>query len=310
MVRGREVERVVSGATVDSLRLSDTPELSVVIPCRNEAAILGDQLDALVAQQSPGCSWEVVIADNGSSDGTREVALSFRARIPQLRVVDASDRTGRHHACNVGVAATAGPLIVFVDADDVVAPDYLRAMSEALHQNPVVAARLDHAALDEAWMAGVGSSVQSESLQSGFGFLPYGAGCSLGFRREAFESVGGFREGATYCEDVDLCWRVQLAGGEITFVPDAVVRYRSRPTLRRMYRQHRNYGRARAYLYREFRSAGMPRRPGRDLALEWWAMSKGLAACRSRADAARLARRLGRSVGQLEGNLRYRVWYP
>jgi cellulose synthase/poly-beta-1,6-N-acetylglucosamine synthase-like glycosyltransferase len=297
---------MVAGSSWDK---SPEIELSVVMPCRNESTILHHQLDALVAQNWPG-SWEIVVADNGSTDGTADVALSYRARLPHLEIVNASARAGRHHACNVGAAAARGAVIVFLDADDVVEPGYLGAMAFALRQNAVVAARLDHAALDATWMAGVGSGVQTTTLQEGFGFLPYGAGCSLGFRRDAFEAIGGFREDATYCEDVDICWRAQLAGYQIDFVPDAVVQYRSRPTVMQMYRQHRNYGRARAFLYREFRTAGMPPRTGRDFVADWFAISKSVVACRSKGDAAAVARRLGRSVGRLEGNFRYRVWYP
>src|SRR5207253_5947516 len=121
-------------------------------------------------------------------------------------------------------------------------------MAAALREHAVVAARLDHLALDPAWMDGVGTGFQTRGLEDGFGFLPFAAGCSLGFQRSAFDAVGGFRERALYCEDVDICWRAQLAGYRIEFVPSAVVHYRSRTTMLAMFRQHRNFGRARALL--------------------------------------------------------------
>ncbi len=65
---------------------------SVVIPVRNGAATLAEQLEAL-AQQEYDDEWEVVVADNGSSDATREVVNGFRD-LPQLRVVDASGGSG------------------------------------------------------------------------------------------------------------------------------------------------------------------------------------------------------------------------
>ncbi|HEV7525484.1 MAG TPA: glycosyltransferase [Acidimicrobiia bacterium] len=286
-----------------------TCDLSVLIPCRNSADFLADQLEALAAQTWSG-RWEVVIADNGSTDATRAVAAAYAERIPGLRVVDAAGRSGRHHACNVAARASTGAAIVFVDGDDAVADGYVEAMAAALGAHPVVAARLDHSTFGPSWTAGVGTAVQTDALLDGFGFLPFGMGCSLGFRREAFESLGGFREEATYCEDVDICWRAQLLGNEIAFVPDAVVHYRPRATEREMYRQHRNFGHARAFLYREFRADGMPRRTGREALAEWWIVAKAIPRLRNRSELARWSRRLGRCVGRLQGSARYRVWYP
>jgi GT2 family glycosyltransferase len=285
-----------------------TVDVSVVIPCLNGAELLPAQLDALAAQDWQG-SWEVVVADNGSTDASRAVALSYAGRLPDLRVVDASARPGRHHACNVGVADARGRLIVFVDADDEVAPGYIGAMARALSEHEVVAARLDHVALDPEWMNGVGSSFQVRDLNDGFGFLPFGAGASLGFRRSVFEAVNGFREHASYCEDVDICWRAQLAGHQIEFVADAVVHYRSRPTVKAMFRQHRNFGRARALLYRDYRASGMPARPMSSALRDWRLIVRGIPRLRSRTERARWARRLGRCIGCIEGSLRYRVWY-
>jgi GT2 family glycosyltransferase len=158
-------------------------------------------------------------------------------------------------------------------------------------------------------MGGVGSGFQTRGLEEGFGFLPFAAGCSLGFQRSAFDAVGGFRERALYCEDVDICWRAQLAGYRIEFVPNAVVHYRSRPTLLLMFLQHRNFGYARALLYHDYRAAGMPPTPSKSALGEWQALVRAVPRLRSRAATARWSRRLGRCIGRLQGSMRYRVWY-
>jgi GT2 family glycosyltransferase len=281
-------------------------ELSVVIPCRDVAEVLPRQLAAL-AGEAPADAREIIVADNGSTDPTREVATS--SRLPKVRLVDASDRPGRHHACNVGARAARGQAIVFLDADDEIAPGYVDAMAEALRDHAVVAARLDHSC-DPDWMQNVGSAVQTTGLQDEFGFLPHAAGASLGFQRDAFDAIGGFRDHMTYCEDVDICWRAQLAGFDLAFVPGAVLRYQSRPDAAAMRRQHENYGRAQALLYREFRGLGMPRRAASSVRADWLALARGLLARDSRAGRARWARRAGRNLGRLEGSVRYRVWYP
>jgi glycosyltransferase involved in cell wall biosynthesis len=285
-----------------------TAELSVVIPCLNVAGILPRQLDALAQQQWSG-SWEVIIADNGSTDETRSVALAYRDRLPALRIVDASDRRGRQHACNAGGFA-AGEAMVFVDADDEIAPGYLAALAEALADHDIVAARFDHATLNEGWVHEGRGAGQTTELLPGLGFMPFGGGGTLGVRSSVFRELGGFADDMDFAEDVDFCWRAQLAGHAIQFVPDAVLRYSYRPSLRAMYRQHRNFGRGSARLYRAYRDRGMPRRDAGAWLREWGVLAKGLVTMRTRAQAAGWSRRLGRCVGRLQGSVRYRVWYP
>ena len=283
-------------------------DLSVVIPCLNAADVLPRQLDALVSQEWNG-SWNVIVADNGSTDETTAIARSYEPRLPSLRVVDASDRRGRQYACNAG-ARVAGKAIVFIDADDEIAPGYIAAVGEALAEHPIVAARIDDATLNHGWILDGRSSVQSADLQHGLGFLPFGSGGTLGVQNPVFADLGGFADDMDYAEDVDFCWRAQLAGVPIYFVADAVVRYRYRPSLRSMFRQHRNFGRASALLYRTYRDRGMPGRATRAGLNDWWGLTKSFVLIRSRADAARWSRRLGRGVGRIQGSIRYRVWYP
>ncbi len=95
-------------------------KLSVVIPCLNAVRTLGDTLEALARQQWTQ-PWELVFADNGSTDGSVDLALTFKDRIPNLRVVDASLRRGQPFALNTGAHAALGESIAFTDADDQVA---------------------------------------------------------------------------------------------------------------------------------------------------------------------------------------------
>ena len=85
--------------------------LSVILPCFNASATIGHQLDALTAQRWDK-RWEVIVADNGSTDASRTVAESYKDRL-DLRVVDASDRKGASHARNVGASAARVPRLRF-----------------------------------------------------------------------------------------------------------------------------------------------------------------------------------------------------
>ena len=245
------------------------------------------------------------------SRGTALVAQvqGFADRLPGLRVVDASARRGQAYALNEGARAARGRSILLVDADDLVTPGYLAAMAAALEQNVFVAARLDCQSLNPPWLWSSRPPTQVDGIGAPFAFLPSAAGCSLGIRRAVFEDVGGFDDTIMLGTDVDLCWRVQLADHPLQFVPDAVVGYRYRDTLRGIFAQARTYGTAGPALYRRYRAQGMPRRSWRTAARFHAAALARLARARSRSDLAGCAFLFGFRFGLVMGCLENRVRY-
>src|SRR5258706_1195295 len=170
------------------------PRLSVIIPCYNSEATLGAQLCALAAQVC-GYSWEVIVADNGSRDGTIRVANSFADRIPALRVVDASARRGAAYARNAGAEASRGTALLFCDADDEMADGYLAAMGRALETHDFVACRYDFRKLNRSWLAHAqGHEGQGSGPAGGYCHptLPYAGAGGLGVARAVHDGVGGF----------------------------------------------------------------------------------------------------------------------
>jgi glycosyltransferase involved in cell wall biosynthesis len=290
------------------MKQSGSPiEVSVVIPCRNGARYLARQMGALAQQDYEG-SWEVIIVDNASTDGSRAVAESFRGRL-NLRVVNAPDRTGAAYARNVGARASSGGKLLFVDADDEVAPGYLRALSGALDTSDFVASRVDSQSLNPDWIRAAHAPWQDEGIANWFGFLPCSS-VNIGVSRPAFEAVGGWPEEYPASEDIALAWRLQLAGASLHFVPDAVYRCRYRDSLAGLYRQTRWWGLSSSMLYQEFKAAGMRRRSLAAAVREWLEILAGLLKARSKAELARLVVRVGDCVGRLEGSVRHRVLFP
>lgn len=285
-----------------------TPELSVVIPVRNGGPDFVAQLSALAAQDL-GRHWELIVADNGSTDDTVAAAQSFAAQVPALQVVDASDQPGQAHALNRGAAAASGRSLLFLDSDDLVTPGYLRRMAEALDRDRFVASRLDCDSLNPPWLRRSRPPTQTDGIGAPFAFMPSAAGCSIGIRKSLFDEIGGFDPEIILGNDVDLCWRVQLASYDLNFVPDAVVQYRYRDTFRGIFRQARTYGTAGPTLYRKYRSLGMPRRSPKVAARFHLATVKRLMTARSKSDLAALIFLLGFRVGIVEGCLRNRVLY-
>jgi glycosyltransferase involved in cell wall biosynthesis len=280
-------------------------EVSVVVPFHDAATYLAQQLSALARQEFDG-GWEVVAVDDASSDGSRRIAESFSERL-NLRVTSTSRRRGQAHARNLGARTAAGGKLLFVDADDEVAPGYLAAMSRALDKHEFVAARLDHETLNPTWVRrAYGLHWQETGVDVFFGFLPFAGACSVGVSRRVFELVGGFREALPAAEDIAFSWDVQLAGTSLYFARDAVLRYRYRDTLSGLYRQTRRQGSVTPLLYKRYRQMGMERRT----TLRAWLNVVGLAArARTKADLAPVMVQLGYRVGRLVGSLRYRVLY-
>ena len=151
----------------------------------------------------------------------------------------------------------------------------------------------------------------SSHLQVWPGFLPYANGANCGLRRSLFGELGGFDDSYTSGgDDVELFWRLQLAGYELCFVPDAVVSYRERASLSDLARQFYRYGLQDPHLARDFRRHGMPPSgPGRSvrswghlLLLAPWYWCDHL-------QRRQWVRSTARRVGRIVGSVRYRTLY-
>ena len=92
---------------------------------------LAETLEGVAAQEWDQ-PWEVIFADNGSTDGSRAVFQRFAAGRPDWRLIDAGGKAGKSYAMNLAMTATRAPAAVFCDADDVPAPGWLAAMGRAL----------------------------------------------------------------------------------------------------------------------------------------------------------------------------------
>ncbi|MFN8024845.1 MAG: glycosyltransferase [Acidimicrobiia bacterium] len=274
-----------------------------MIPTFNGAAHLGEQLEALTRQRRAP-QFEVVVADNGSTDQTRAVAETFGDRL-HLRIVDASAQRGQTFARNTGAATSSAQSLLFLDQDDVVADDYVAQMHRALEQHQFVAARMETDRLNAGWIARARDIAQTKGL--GVEPAPWAYGCSLGIRRSTFEQVGGFDPELRQAgEDVDLCWRLASAGVDLVFVPEAVLHYRFPTTKRAFFRQGRTYGRAAIAVDRRHESRAQS--PSAFSWLRSFAGAVRLALfARDQGSRARGLFLLGRRLGVLEGVTRRRL---
>jgi glycosyltransferase involved in cell wall biosynthesis len=234
----------------------------VVIPVRDGAGTIGDQLAALAGQDFGG-RWDIVIADNGSTDDTVAVVERWRDRLPPLRVVDASGRQGVSHARNVGVAAAGADLVAVCDADDVVERGWLSALVAASPGADLVAGPLDEVTLNAPAVRSWRTPLPTAEPAGAAWFRPFAAGANFAVWRRVVDDLGGWNEGYPVGNDVEFSWRAQRRGWRLGFAPDAVVRHRYRADLGSWARQSYRRGRASVHLYADFRRDGMAREPRR-----------------------------------------------
>ncbi|MEX0269748.1 glycosyltransferase family 2 protein [Leptolyngbyaceae cyanobacterium UHCC 1019] len=236
-------------------------KLSVILPCFNGAETIAIQLEALTRQVWSG-EWEVIVVNNGSTDHSLEIVERYRDRLSNLQIVNAhqppAPRRGVAHSYAVGFQAATGDAFLLCEADDQVGEGWLSALGNALQDHPFVAAAIEYTKLNPDWL--VGEGWQQQSAQAGLStmspplYLPYASGCSLGLRRSVYEAIGNPDEACTASWDTDYCWRANLAGIPLQFVPDATVHYRLRTELRDRYHQGKNWGRAHVVLYQKYGS--------------------------------------------------------
>ena len=283
---------------------SPEPGISVLVPVRNGMPHLLAQLDALSRQTYQG-RWEIVLSDNGSTDDTVRAARAAGSRVP-LRVVDSREAVGKAGALATAARSARGQFLLFCDADDVVADDWVERMKAALDRWPAVGGYLDEESLNPpAVLAWRPRSTPGE-LPCPFGLLPAPIGANCGVRREAYEAVGGFDlsfRGAA-AEETDLFWRLQLAGYQLGYAPDAVVAYRHRPGLRPLLRQWRGYGRGRAHLVARYQELGLlPAESWPDaVRTALWLAVHSVDCVRGSARRGSYLRILAHVVGQVEGS--------
>jgi glycosyltransferase involved in cell wall biosynthesis len=235
-------------------------DVSVIVPAHNAARFVGEQLAALAGQELDG-TWEVVVVDDGSTDGIRAVVDEWVDRLPALRLTPLDAQVGASAARNRGADAARGDLLLYCDADDVVAPGWLAAMAAAAQRADLVGGFVDGTLLNGPTAARRRRPYPDDRLPVLLDFLPYATSANFGIGAATLAELGGWNEVYWVGGDAELCWRAQLAGRSLAFVPGAVVHYRYRHSTWASMRQQYAWGEVDPRLYRDFRSAGCRRRP-------------------------------------------------
>ncbi len=238
----------------------------------------------------------MVVVDNGSSDGSREMV---RGDFPFVRLLENPGNPGYASACNRGIEATREPYVFILNSDVEFTAGGLEEMIEYLDAHPEVGAlgpmllngdgtvqmscrrfpsmleNAVHGLLGEVWPGNpfTRSYQMKDMCRDGPREVDWVSGAAVLLRREAAERVGGFDEAYfMYVEDVDLCWRLREAGYRVVYHPSLslvhhVGRASSQQSLHMLYEHHRSMYIFFRRRYRGWRGAAL-----------WPAVTAGLAA--------------------------------
>lgn len=217
--REGKAESVLDGET-------DIPFVSILVPAKNEGAVLPALLQTFSQLDYPGDRFEIWAIDDASTDNTAECLAAWQARLPQLRVYrrEAGASGGKSGAMNEVLPMTRGDIIAVFDADAAVPANMLRQSLPLFERESVAAVQVRKAIANadvNAWTWGQSVEMALDSYfqqqRVAVGGLSELRGNGQLVRRAALENVGGWNE-ATVTDDLDLTLRLHLLGGDIAFL--------------------------------------------------------------------------------------------
>jgi GT2 family glycosyltransferase len=227
---------------------------SVVIPTYNRSRQLCECLEALMAQDLPAQSFEVILVDDGGHEPLEETLAPFRESL-EISLLRQSHR-GCAAARQLGIEHASGEYLAFTDDDCRPSPHWLSTMAALLREHPGCAAggSTVNGLVDDPFAEATQMVVRTltEWSRDRAGFVPYCPTSNAAFPAEALRSVGGLDPTWNIAggEDRDLCARWSNAGRRLVYTPEACVFHFHRLTLGQFVIQHFSYGRGATRFFR------------------------------------------------------------
>ena len=228
---------------------SDFPLVSVIIPARDEARFIEQDIRSVLANDYPADRLEVVVVDGMSDDGTGDIVRRIAGEEPRVRYMTNPGRI-TSTALNIGLRASKGEVFLILGGHAVVTPTFIRLSVQTLREHP------------EAWCAGgciktvchnytgrcisaamstpvgIGNNRFRLGSYKGFvGTVAYGA-----YWRWVVDKIGYFDEQLVRNQDNDFNQRIILAGGKVYLESDIESSYYCRDSLAKLTRQYYEYG--------------------------------------------------------------------
>jgi len=224
---------------------SSLPTISIIVAAKNEEKVIGRLLRSLLELRYPRSKMEIVVVEDGSSDKTAEICMSYVRSHPDLvRFYHRDESSGKPSALNYGLAVSTGEILAIFDADNVPEKDILLKVARNFEAGNVAAVQgktrplnRDQNSLtkitsfeETAWFRIYMTGKERLRL-----FVPMTGSCGF-IRRKVLKSVGGWDEDSI-TEDVELAVRLMKEGYTVRYVPDAVSWQEYPSTLKQLFTQ-------------------------------------------------------------------------
>lgn len=225
--------------------------VSIIMPCRNEAAYVEHAVRDALAQERRGFDLEVLVAVGPSEDDTHGIVERIAAESPEVVLVE-NPAGVVPHGLNAAIRLSTGKFIVRMDAHSRYPIDYAATLTEALDRLDAdntggVWETLPADGSDKAWAIaqvlssalGVGNAMFRLGVEGEreVDTVPYGC-----FRRELFDRIGFFDEELVRNQDDEHNGRIIKAGGRIMLLPQVRIQYYGRDRISKLWRMYREYG--------------------------------------------------------------------
>ena len=223
------------------------PLVSIVIPCRNEEQHIARCLDSVLASNYPRERLEILVADGGSSDGTRPFLVRYVALHPTIVLLD-NPRGTTPAGLNVAIRAASGDIVIRMDANVLYPPDYIPRLVAGLQESGadnvggvLVTVPADDSPTAQAIAIGLSHrfGVGKSYFRTGTGerrevdTVPFGC-----YRREIFDRIGMFDEELIRNQDDEFNFRLITRGGRVLLLPDVLCRDFARRSFRQLARKY------------------------------------------------------------------------
>lgn len=227
------------------------PSVTVIIPTKDRQSDIAECLESVFSQTYPRHKMEVIVIDDGSKDGTGDIAGMFPCKLLSHR-----KSRGQSYCRNLGAGKANGEILAFLDSDCVAGTTWLKEIAAYFRWDSVgavggfVEGHYMESPLDRYEKVcsplNMGKRVLYDTEAESTFYVP---SCNILVRRKAFLETGGFNDNMDLGEDVDFCWRLRKRGYTLLYVPEGSVDHKHRNSLPMFLKRRADYGTSEAILY-------------------------------------------------------------
>ncbi|MDO8619170.1 MAG: glycosyltransferase family 2 protein [Candidatus Daviesbacteria bacterium] len=223
------------------------PLVSIIIANWNGKEVLKDCLDSLVKINYP--NWELVLVDNGSTDGSERLVENYQTKIKKIVLVKNNSNLGFARANNQGYGKSKGEYLLLLNNDTKVKPDLINVLVSRIEQDKYLAVVQPKIFLMDkpGYLDNAGSFFTRIGFLDHWGFMQKDGpeydkeqeifsakGACLLIRREVVDKIGLFdNDFGSYFEETDFCWRAEIIGYKVLYYPKTFIYHKVGFTTRR-----------------------------------------------------------------------------